>query len=195
MTEQPSTAAPVPAVTPPQRRGFLAAATAIVSGAVITLTPLFAGGIFAFDPLCRKRDRYLGADAEGFLPVPRATLGDLPADGTPKRYVIKADLIDAWNLFKDRTLGTIYLRNVGGTVIAFNDTCPHLGCKVNYQSSTKSYYCPCHASAFTLDGKATNKIPPRDMDSLAVKTDPATGQIWVKYQDFKGGEHQKKAIG
>lgn len=200
MTDQPSaaalaSAAPKPAVSPAERRGMLAAIAAIVSGAVLTLTPLLAGGIFSLDPIMRKRTRFLGADADGYLPV--VTLDKLPADGTPVRFVIKADIIDAWNLFKQRTLGTVYLRQVPAAtppVIAFNDTCPHLGCKVNYQASAHEFFCPCHASTFGLDGSKINKIPPRNLDSLDVKID-ADGKVWVKYQDFKGGIEHKEAIG
>lgn len=198
MTDQPSaapsvTAAP-PTVSPAERRGALAAIAAIISGAIVALTPLFAGGIFSLDPIRRKRTRFLGADADGYLPV--AKLSDLPADGTPVRFVIKADIIDAWNLFKNRTLGTIYLRQVSAAtppVIAFNDTCPHLGCKVNYQASAHHFFCPCHASTFDLDGAKINKIPPRNLDSLDVKIED--GKVWVKYQDFKGGIEHKEAIG
>ena len=190
MTDQPTSAAAAPGVTPPQRRGFLAAATAIVSGALITLTPLVAGGMFALDPIRRKRSRFLGGDPTGFLPV--AKLSDLPADGTPKRFVIKADLVDAWNLFKNRTIGTVYLRQIPGAtdpVICFTDVCPHLGCKINYQSSSHQFFCPCHASTFDLAGDKLNPTPPRDMDSLDVKV--VDGVVWVKYQDFRSGVAEK----
>lgn len=187
MTEQPSPA-PVPEQPSPERRGLVAALASVVTGAAITLTPLCAGVMFALDPIRRPRQKFKGADAQGFLPV--ATLSDLPTSGEPVKYVIRADLIDAWNLFKDRTIGSIYLRNVAGTVIAFNDVCPHLGCKVNYQSANKSFYCPCHASTFDLDGKKINKIPPRGMDTLDVKVD-ANGRVWVKYQDFRGAVAEK----
>src|SRR5215203_2110184 len=106
MTDQPTPAVvaqenPAPVINSPPRRGFLTGIAAIIAGAIVTLTPLYAALVFAFDPICKKRTRFLGADAQGFLPV--AKLSDLPADGTPKRFVIRADLIDAWNLFKDRT--------------------------------------------------------------------------------------------
>lgn len=199
MTDQPAaaasaTAVPPTAVSPAERRSALAAMAAIISGAIITLTPLLAGGIFSLDPVRRKRTRFLGADADGYLPVIELAL--LPADGTPVRQVIKADIKDAWNIFKGRTLGTVYLRQVAGAtppVIAFNDTCPHLGCKVNYQASAHHFFCPCHASTFDLDGTKINKIPPRNLDSLEVKVQD--GKVWVKYQDFKGGIEHKEAIG
>jgi nitrite reductase/ring-hydroxylating ferredoxin subunit len=180
-----------PALSSPPRRGFLLKLAAFVAGALVTLAPLVAGIVFSLDPIRRKRPKFLGADADGFLPVAR--LSDLPADGTPVRFTIKGDLVDAWNLFKDRTIGTVYLRHIpeanDSPVIAFTDVCPHLGCKINYQSSSRHYYCPCHASTFDLDGTKLNKIPPRNMDSLDVKV--VDGRVWVKYQEFRGGVAEK----
>ncbi len=177
----------------PKRRGFFSGLVAIVCGGIITLTPMGMGGLFALDPIRRKRSKYLGADADGFFSV--TTLNELPADGMPVRFTIRAGKVDAWNLFKNQKIGSVYLRRIEGAtnpVIAFNDVCPHLGCKVNYQSASQTYYCPCHASSFSLDGDKLNKIPPRGMDSLETKVDP-DGKVWVKYQDFRGAIAEKVA--
>lgn len=182
---------PSHAETPPPRRSFLAAAGAIVSGTIVALTPLAAGIAFFLDPLLRKRPTMQGATEDGYLKV--ATLAELPDDGTPLRFALSADQIDAWNLFKDQTIGTVYLRKIEGQVIAFNDTCPHLGCKVDYKPADGTFFCPCHASAFSLDGKKTNLIPPRDMDSLETRVD-AENRVWVKYQNFQRGVAEKKAV-
>jgi len=195
MTEQPApithaSTTHVP-TTPPERRGFFAGVVAIVAGTIITLTPLGLGGMFSLDPIRRKRSKFLGADPMGYFAVTK--LSELPADGTPVRFTIRADLVDAWNLFKDRTIGSVYLRQIVGAanpVIAFTDVCPHLGCKVNYQTSSKTFYCPCHASSFDLEGDKLNKIPPRGMDGLDAKVD-AEGRVWVKYLDFRGAIAEK----
>lgn len=174
------------------RRGFLAVFGSVVIGAVITLTPLAAGLAFFFDPLLRRRTNFQGADADGFLPVTK--ISDLPDDGTPLRFVLRADKVDAWNLFQNDTIGSVYIRKMpGDQVLVYNDTCPHLGCKVDYQDAKQTFLCPCHASEFELDGKSKNKIPPRGLDVLDSKTAP-DGQVWVKYQKFQGGIPEKKAV-
>lgn len=188
---EPASTSTNPETTP--RRGFLAAAGAIVIGAIISLAPLAAGVAFFLDPILRKRSPFKGGDADGFLEV--TNLSDLPDDGTPLRFVLRADKLDAWNMFKDQAIGTVYLRKFeGNQVIAFNDTCPHLGCKVDYQQGKGEYLCPCHASAFTVEGKPTNKIPPRGLDVLQAKVD-ANNKVWVKYQEFRSGIEKQEAVG
>lgn len=167
-------------------------AGSVVIGGLISLTPVVSGLLFFLDPILRRRSNFKGGDAEGFLSV--TNISELPENGTPLRFVLRADKIDAWNLSKDQTIGTVYLRKLpGNQVIAFNDTCPHLGCKVEYQEGTQSFLCPCHASAFKIDGEQTNKIPPRRLDSLESKTD-SNGRVWVKYQDFQCGIEEQKAV-
>lgn len=186
--ETTSTSPPAPEAP---RRNFLAEAASVVIGGLIGLVPVAAGLAFFADPILRKKPTMRGQSEDGFLPV--AKLSDLPTDGTPLRFSIIADKIDSWNLFKQQTVGTVYLRNVAGSVIAFNDVCPHLGCKIDYKSSNNSFFCPCHASAFKLDGTKSNPIPPRDMDALDVRVDPS-GAIWVKYQNFKRGIEGKEPL-
>lgn len=188
---EPASPSPDHLTTP--RRGFLSAAIAIVAGAVVTLTPVAAGIAFFVSPLIRRRANFKGGDVDGFLAVTNLT--DLPDDGTPLRFVLRADKLDAWNEFKNQTIGTVYLRKMpGDQIIAFSDTCPHLGCKVDYQEGSKSFLCPCHASAFELDGKPTNKIPPRGLDSLKSKVD-SDGKVWIKYQEFQSGIKKQEVVG
>ncbi|MDB5387780.1 MAG: Rieske (2Fe-2S) domain protein [Planctomycetaceae bacterium] len=166
----------------PARRGFLYKAFTIVIGAVVGITPALAGIVFFFDPL-RKRKA-----AGGFLKVGR--LDSVPQDGTPVRFtVIVERRQDAWTTYLNEPIGGVYVRRDGEEIVAFNTTCPHLGCAVDYLPGRGQYLCPCHDSAFAIDGKRTNKTPPRDMDRLEVDTDKLkAGEVWVKYQDFKTGE-------
>lgn len=200
MADQPvesSSSSPQPEACPPTtacphgepRRGFLTQAAAIVFGGLAGLVPLASGLICFLDPIIRRSKSALGAD--GFQLA--ANLSQLPTDGTPQRFTLRADVKDAWTLYRDRVLGSVYLRLMpNGQVIAFNDTCTHLGCKVDYQAANKRFFCPCHQSAFDLDGKKQNKTPPRDMDDLEVSI--RTGEVWVKYQNFRTATPEKKAV-
>ena len=48
-------------------------------------------------------------------------------------------------------------------VVVLSQTCPHVGCKLSFNDSTKQFDCPCHASSFSIDGKRVGGPAPRDM--------------------------------
>jgi menaquinol-cytochrome c reductase iron-sulfur subunit len=190
---------PVPA-TPtttdePTRRSFLYKAfTATVAGAV-GLFPAIAGLLFFLDPLRKRKAAAAGGGGkEGFIKV--GQLDAVPHDGTPVRFTVIVDRReDAWTTYLNVPVGAVYVRRAEqgrNEIVAFNVTCPHLGCAVDYLPGRKQYLCPCHDSAFALDGKRTNQTPPRDLDTLEVDTAKLeVGEVWVKYQDFRTGEEHK----
>jgi menaquinol-cytochrome c reductase iron-sulfur subunit len=174
---------------------------------VIVAVPSTLGGLFFLDPILRKRHGSAGGgvgapgvprkDEAGFIRLD-VTADVIPVDGTPVAVKVNDDLEDAWNKFPDVPVGSIWLRrNPDGTIVAFNSICPHLGCSVDYRRSENDFYCPCHTSAFALDGRKTNNIPPRDMDGLEVsvrkagKDDASGSELWVKYQKFRGTTAEK----
>jgi len=172
------------------RRNFMTKLWSVVIGGVVTLTPLVAGLGFFLDPILRKRkvagaDTIEGSPGEGFLKV--SSEAAIPADGTPVFQQIRKNVVDAWNTYIDQPVGSVYLRKTeDGTITAFNSECPHLGCTVGYKESDRSYKCPCHDSSFKLDGERTNDIPPRPLDQLEVSVDES-GEVWVKFQNYKIG--------
>jgi menaquinol-cytochrome c reductase iron-sulfur subunit len=171
------------------RRNFLAKVVAFLTGGALLALPTAAGLAFFLDPLLRKRSSTGGADGrrdtEGFLPV--TPLAAIPANGRPQIFTVYDDTVDAWNKFADQPVGRVFLRRLtDGSVIAFNVRCPHLGCAVDYRPSQNDYLCPCHMSAFDLDGHKKNEIPPRGLDSLDVKIKNKS-EVWVRYEVFKAG--------
>ena len=182
--------------------------TAALSFVIVTI-PATLGGLFFLDPLLRKRrsDEAGGKsgevsrkDEKGFIRL-NLTRDSIPADGTPVPVTVLDDIVDAWNRFKNVPAGSIWLRKVGdGPILAFNSTCPHLGCSVDFRPAEQDFFCPCHTSAFALDGKKTNDVPPRDMDGLEVSMrtngadDPGGQEIWVRYQKFRGATAEKIAV-
>lgn len=199
-TEQPSGGEPRRGfLTKLRRPEFLAAAI----GGLVGFVPFVMGSLFFLDPLIRKRDSDAAdtkkrpggveKDDEGFIKM-TITANDLPEDGTPQSFQVKDDIIDAWNKFLDQRIGSVWLRKgPGGKVLCFSTICPHLGCAVEYRNSEKDFYCPCHASAFDLDGNKTNVIPPRSMDSLKYKIKNGN-EIWIKYEKFRAAEEEQILI-
>ncbi len=183
----------------PARRVFLTQVLAGTIGVVVGLVPVLSGLIFFLDPLIRGQRQSgesvggVDKDAEGYIKLP-VTRSLLPADGTPQQVTVEDDLVDAWNKFPRVPIGSVWLlRSESGEVSAFSTVCPHLGCAVEFRGAKSDFYCPCHLSAFQLNGSKDNPIPPRDMDSLRVK--PDTGEeIWVQYKSFRGGIPEKVEI-
>lgn len=210
----PETSAPPgwelpPATETPRRSMLVHGITAIISFLIVAV-PSTLGGLFFLDPILRKKKSSSGSgatdgeiakkDDAGFILLD-VTKDSIPQDGTPLAVTVKDDITDAWNKFRDVPVGSIWLRKVGdGPILAFNSVCPHLGCSVDYVRADNHFFCPCHTSAFELDGKKKNEIPPRDMDGLEVSMrtngrDDANGvEIWVKFQNFQRATSEKIAI-
>lgn len=47
-------------------------------------------------------------------------------------------------------------RDAAGTIGELSAVCPHLGCIVQWNSTEKTWDCPCHGSRFDLEGKVIN---------------------------------------
>lgn len=171
-----------PPPTPPQRRSFITEAAAVLFGGIVAVFP-FAVGLVPFLAPMRKT-------GGGGKEIRVATLEELPDDGAPHRFPVTADLTDAWTKYINEPIGAVYLVREKGAnkVQAFNAICPHAGCFVNYEASKHLFQCPCHTSAFDLQGKRRldiSQVPPRDMDSLTC--DVRDGMIWVKFMNFQTG--------
>ena len=152
----------------------------IVIGGIVSAVP-FGAGIWAYiNPLTREK----GVDGDGFLKI--TSLDAIPDDGTPAKFSVIADKEDAWNKFKNISVGAIYLRKEAGKVKALHTVCPHLGCFIDYRSSKSDFFCPCHNSNFKLDGSIVSGVSPRPMDPLEIEIRNKV-EVWVKFQNFQPG--------
>jgi cytochrome b6-f complex iron-sulfur subunit len=61
--------------------------------------------------------------------------------------------------------GRFYLvRLDDGGFLAMYRKCTHLGCAVPYEPTEGKFVCPCHGSAFSLNGDVNNAPAPRALD-------------------------------
>ena len=172
----------------PERRDFVKKACAVCLGTAGVLIPVAAGISVLTDPLRRKT-----AAGEKQMVT---TLDALPADGTPQKFAIMADRVDAWTKFPNAPVGAIYLRKTGEkSVEAINVVCPHAGCFVDFRLEKKDFYCPCHNSAFAIDGKiADPRSPsPRGLDTLETEI-RNEHEVWVQFQNFQTGTSEKLPV-
>ena len=168
------------------RREFLQKVGSACAGCALVGVPVVTGIRVVADPL------RLPPDDPEFLKV--AKLDALPEDGTPLKFVVKNDKIDAWSRFPNRVIGAVYLRRLDNNKIqAFNVVCPHLGCAINYREENRDYFCPCHDSSFALaDGERGEGSPSaRPLDSLEAEV-RNENEVWVKFQNFQTGISEKK---
>ena len=65
--------------------------------------------------------------------------------------------------------GRFYLvRLSDGGFLALSIRCTHLGCSINYEEDKKRFICPCHASAFEMNGEVQNPPAPSALDYFPV---------------------------
>jgi cytochrome b6-f complex iron-sulfur subunit len=74
--------------------------------------------------------------------------------------------------------GRFYLvRLQDGGLMAMYRRCTHLGCAVPYDPASGKFVCPCHGSAFTLEGDVLNPPAARPLDLFALVIED--GQVIV----------------
>lgn len=174
------------------RRSFVVLG-ALATGALATLTPLVVGLRAFFAPLAQTSKR---------PKVRVALLSQVPDDGMPRNFPVKTDRIDAWTKYPAQRIGSVYLIRQPGAELprALSAKCPHAGCFVGYTSGDELFRCPCHTSAFKLDGSRARgdaEVAPRGMDELPVELRSVAGadgtqEVWVEFIDFQTGH--KEAI-
>jgi menaquinol-cytochrome c reductase iron-sulfur subunit len=171
------------------RRDFHGSLTMLLGG-LMTLILAVPGVAYLLDPVLKKKKTGNGGD-EGYTPLVR--LSGL-TEGRPQSFPVEAARTDAWVKYPKEPVGSVWLiRQPAGAkerVVAFTAECPHLGCGVEFNGH--DFACPCHTSAFKLDGTPLNQVPPRGMDRLEVKLDGGDDPwVRVRFQRFRSQTEEK----
>lgn len=165
------------------RRTLLKVLSGVLGGGAAAAVGLPALRAF-IDPI----DRTTVSGPGEFVPV--ASLAAVPEDGTPVKVpVVIQQPKDAWARLPPTQMGAVFLKRSGETVIAYSTVCPHLGCGVDYAGDKNAFACPCHESAFDIEGKVSGGPSPRALDQLEARI--AKDTIEVRYQTFKQGTKEK----
>ena len=91
-----------------------------------------------------------------------------PAKPTPKGWLFAVDIRDVkpGESFSYTTPAgdkVIIARKDAGmtdeSFIALSSTCPHLGCRVHWESQRSQFFCPCHNGAFDAGGNPLSGPP------------------------------------
>jgi glycine/D-amino acid oxidase-like deaminating enzyme/nitrite reductase/ring-hydroxylating ferredoxin subunit len=128
------------------------------------LTDLVAGNrspwAGLYDP-ARTPARALGEFARENLNVAR----QYGAWATPGDVETAADVAPGCGaIVRSGLLKLAVFRDEQGEVHAFNATCTHLGCVVQWNGTEQSWDCPCHGSRFGTDGRVLNGPAARPLE-------------------------------
>lgn len=111
---------------------------------------------------------------------------------TPVKVDLFADRVDAWNRTEHVKVGSAWVAKRGEKWLALSTVCPHLGCAIDWDGDDQNFKCPCHTSAFALDGARQTGPAPRGMDALEVQSEG--GLVQIRYQRFKQGLSDKESV-
>jgi len=183
--QSPVAAAPSSQPEPaPDRRDFLKRAACVAIGGACALTPIAIGGYVLLDPV-----RQIAGAGEWIL---LTTLEALPFGAGPRLFKVFVERTDAWTRHARSAVGAVFLERIEEQKVrAFQASCPHLGCAVEWRKETHKFFCPCHNSSFAQDGEIMPPSPsarPLDALEVAIRDD---GNVWVRFQDFKAGMKEK----
>ncbi len=169
------------------RRNFIASLTAIIVGGAASIVPLAAGLTALLDPLRR------GKGTSDLVLVTK--LSTIPTEGSPKKFTIVSDRVDAWTTYSNTPVGAVYLRSTADGISALNVVCPHAGCFVGLAADKSRFVCPCHKSSFDLNGSVNDPASPspRAMDALEVEVRNGD-EVWVRFENFLPGREEKTRV-
>jgi Rieske Fe-S protein len=75
---------------------------------------------------------------------------------------------DSGTIVKFGTKPAILIRTNNGDLRAFNATCTHLDCTVQYRADMGLIWCACHNGKYDLNGRNVSGPPPRPLEELRV---------------------------
>src|SRR5262245_45008887 len=138
------------------RRGILKALTTLL-GTLVGAMVAIPGIKMLWHPVSHRMT------SSGDEPLRVASLDELKP-GQPLRVTVVGSRTDAWLHLENQKLGGCWLVRDSAGVRAFSTVCPHLGCGIDWNETTRKFDCPCHGSVFGSDGKRITGPSPRDMD-------------------------------
>ncbi len=107
-----------------------------------------------------------------------ADAGDLSdaQSGTPRQVVFERVVIDGWKMRNEQSSAWVVL-NDKRDITAFSPLCTHLGCAYRWEAKKRAFSCPCHGSAFNIQGDVIAGPANRPLDRYATKLEG--NRLWL----------------
>ena len=141
------------------RRSFYSVLINLFSGLIAVLVAIPAAAYLLLKP----------KDSGGDAMVEIADINKLEV-GTPEDVVYFRTRVDGWKVTKEKTTAWV-VKNSPEDIVAFSPQCTHLACIYHWDDSQKLFSCPCHTSAFGVDGKVLAGPAPRPLDRFVSKVE------------------------
>jgi Rieske Fe-S protein len=179
------TIAPEPGDEGRSRRQLLGAGIAVIgtglAAAVAAPAAIFLADPVRHSPTSGGKDFVAVGEREAFR------------GGVPVKVDLYVDRVDAWNRAVHVKIGSAWVLERDGELVAFSSVCPHLGCSIGFDPAAEKFKCPCHRSAFALDGAREEGPSPRGLDALQIKDED--GVVSVMWQRYRQGVAAQESIG
>jgi menaquinol-cytochrome c reductase iron-sulfur subunit len=108
-------------------------------------------------PAARKRDEWIEIGDLNQIPI-----------GAPEEKVFRRNRKDGWKIVSEKATAWV-ARLKDGQLIALAPQCTHLGCAYHWDEQKQNFLCPCHTSAFSLEGEVLSGPAPRPLDRYQVR--------------------------
>jgi Rieske Fe-S protein len=97
----------------------------------------------------------------------------------PVARVLSVSRVDGW--YRERARETVFLVWDGDQQIrAISALCTHLGCQVRWAGDEQKFRCPCHGGVYDAGGNVLEGPPPRPLEAIEARIDPAGGVVLVR---------------
>ncbi|MBM3810768.1 MAG: ubiquinol-cytochrome c reductase iron-sulfur subunit [Acidimicrobiia bacterium] len=140
-----------------ERRRFY---IAVIYGlwAVIGAALALPASVYLFlPPAARKNEEWVEIGDVSTLPV-----------GAPEEKIFRRNRKDGWKIMSEKATAWVS-RMPDGSVVALAPQCTHLGCAYHWDEQKQNFICPCHTSAFSIDGTVLAGPAPRPLDRYQVR--------------------------
>lgn len=150
---------------PQTRRRFYVTAIYGLSSIIGAMMAIPAFIYLFFPPKAKSSEEWVDA----------ADLSQIPLN-SPEEVVFRRNKVDGWKVTSEKSTAWV-VRTGDQQVTAFAPQCTHLGCAYHWDEAHKYFLCPCHTSAFSMDGRVLSGPAPRPLDRYAVKIEGDKLQI------------------
>jgi len=141
------------------RRSFYSAAIAGLGTIIGAVLAIPAAAYLLLKPKAAAKSQWVDA----------ADLNSLQV-GKPEEVVFRRSRVDGWRVLNEKATAWV-VRTDAQNVIAYSPSCTHLGCAYHWDEASKNFICPCHTSAFSIDGKVLAGPAPRPLDRFSTRVD------------------------